>query len=137
MENNYWIRPTKKSILKSVASLVNGEQNYEKTIELIKEGIVTKIPKSYFFKIKNFEPFTKEDLVDPELESRVKKIIKGFKEKTIPMILAIEDENGKPDVYDGFTRAAVAIALEIPIYGVVVSRKQLDLANKPKKKIKI
>lgn len=136
MENNNWIRPTKKSIKDSVSSLVAGETDYEKTIELIEGGYVKKIPKSYFLNIENFEPYTINDLNDPLLDKRVKRILKGFKDNSIPMVLAIEDENGKPDVYDGFTRAGVAIGLNLPIYAVVVPKEQLDLANKPKRQIK-
>lgn len=139
MKNENWQLPTKESIRKSAASFYDGEGDFTDTIKLIAAAKTVRIPKSYFLSDKHFVPYTKEDLLDKSLEPRVKKIVKGFTEGKTPMLLAIE-ESGKPEVYDGFTRAAVAIALNIPIYAKMITREQLlslDSHNNKKRKPKI
>lgn len=124
MKNENWQLPTKESIKKSSMSFFKDEVDYSEDLELFKNAKTVRIPKSYFLSDKHFIPYTKDDLLDKNLESRVKKIVKGFMEGKTPMLLAIEG-NGKPEVYDGFTRAAVAIALNIPIYAKMITREQL------------
>lgn len=124
-ENSFapWVEPTYKSVVDSQCHLVPSktDRDFRKTFELVKKGKIKKIPYSYF-KDGIFEPYTLEDLKDPDLEPRVKRIVKGFKEKKIPMVLATTYKN-KLDVTDGFSRAAVAMALKIPIYAKVVELK--------------
>jgi hypothetical protein len=116
-----WHEPTLKSVRDSVSSLVPSDPGYSKTYQLVKNGTVKRIPYSYFLNDKLFEPYTKKDLADKDLDPRVKQIVKGFKSGTIPMVLATINR-GKIHVYDGFTRAGVAIALGLPIYAKVVQQ---------------
>ncbi len=119
--NSYWAEPTLKSVQKSATSLVKNDPGYLKTFELIKTAPVKRIPKQYFLSDKDFEPYTLQDLADKNLDPRVKQIVQGFKKgNSVPMILATSD-NGNIEIYDGFTRAGVAIALGIPLYAKVVS----------------
>lgn len=123
-ENTHpWVEPQLKHIKHSVTTLHKDDSDYKKTYSSIKSGTIKKIPHSYFKKEKHFEPFTKRDLKDKNLEPRVKKIIKGFSKGKIPMILGTQDKHGKIDIYDGRTRAGVAIALKQPIYAKLAHRK--------------
>lgn len=116
----YWVEPTLRSVRDSVVSLVPNDINYQKTYELVRNAPIVRVPYAHFKNIPYFEPYERRDL---HQDPRVRRIVRGFKRGEVPMVLATCTKNNI-DVYDGFTRAAVAMALHIPIYAKAVFCKE-------------
>jgi len=118
----YWTEPTLRSIRNGVVSLVRNDDDYRKTFALVRDAPVVRVPYSYFQEIPHFEPYRPQDLQQRDLDPRVRHIVRGFRSGAVPLILATCTSDGDVDVHDGFTRAAVAMALHIPIYAKVVCK---------------
>ena len=96
-------------------------------VDRLKDAPVHVIPYSYFRNIGHFEQFTKNDIINAKttMSEREQRILNGFlNNHPMPYIIAATETDGKIEVIDGFTRAAIAIPL-----GIKIKAKVLNLST--------